>query len=128
MRLRKIDSDQDMVFGHGSADYFRDQPEAPAQLVLSRLNLFVGDWFLDTSDGTPWRTEVLGRGTDNTRDRAIRVRVLATQSVTGIVSYASQVNRDTRADKTQVTLTTAYDANALAVGTAPATTDVRYGR
>lgn len=128
MRLRKLDTDYDMTFGHGSADYFRDQPDAPAQLVLSRLNLFTGDWFLQTDDGMPWRSEVLGRGTDNTRDRAIRARILATQGVTGITTYASQVNRDTRADTTQVTLTTAYDANAQAPGTATTMTDVRYGR
>ena len=138
MRLRKLDLTPDpatgvpaydMSFGRGSRDYWQNVPDAPAQLVLQRMELWQGQWFLDTSDGMPWRTQVLGRGTDSTRDRAIQARILATQGVTGISTYASQVNRDTRADATQVTLTTAYDADVSApVAISGPMADVRYAR
>ncbi len=137
MRLRKLDQTKDasgnptldMRFGRGSADYWRDVPDAPAQLVMQRMSLWTGDWFLNTADGMPYRTEVLGRGTDTTRDRAIRARILATQGVTGVSAYASQTNRDTRGNATQATITTAYDANVStsAVVSGPMA-DVRYAR
>ena len=38
----------------------------------------------------------------------IRTRILGTQGVTGIESYASQVNRETRAFTAQATIDTVY--------------------
>ena len=64
MRYRKLDARGDMIFGHGSADYYRDQPEAVAQAAVTRLRLKLGEWFADTSDGTNWDGAVLGRHTE----------------------------------------------------------------
>ena len=55
MRVRKQDSvTGDMQFGHGSADFWHNVPEAVGQSVMTRLLLFAGEWFLDISEGTPW--------------------------------------------------------------------------
>jgi hypothetical protein len=108
MRYRKLDANGDMVFGRQQADFWRDVPDAPAQAVWTRLQLYLGDWFLDTSDGTPWRTQVLGKYTGSTRDPAIQARTLGTQNVTAIHAYASQVNRDTRVFNVQMTIDTLY--------------------
>ena len=108
MRYRKLDANGDMMFGRQQADFWRDVPDAPAQAVWTRLQLYLGDWFLDTSDGTPWRTQVLGKYTGSTRDPVIQTRTLGTLNVTGITAYASQVNRDTRDFNVQTTIDTAY--------------------
>lgn len=135
MRLRKRDltpdpltgqPTYDMTFGHGVRDYWRDVPDAPAQLVAERLSLWTADWFLDRSEGTPYRTEVLGRGTDSTRDRAVRTRVLATQGVKAITSYGSQVDRDARKMGAQIVISTVYGAQAVTV--VPQNADVRQYR
>lgn len=97
-----------MTFGRGQSNFHRDVPEAPAQVALSRLKLYLGEWFLDTRDGTPWNTQVLGKYTGPTRDMVLRTRILGTPGVRAITGYASQVNRDTRQFSVQVQLDTIY--------------------
>jgi hypothetical protein len=103
----------DYLFGHGSADFWINVPDAPAQAALTRMYLFLGDWFLDTSDGTPWNTRVLGHYTANTRDPAIQSRILGTQGVKAILSYSSNVVRDTRAFTVNSELDTIYGKAAI---------------
>lgn len=108
MRVRKTTEDGDMRFGRNQADYWRDVPDGVAQVVQSRLQLYLGEWFLDTSDGMPWKTQVLGKYTGPTRDMVIRTRILQTQGVTAIDAYDSQLNRDTRGFAAQATIDTLY--------------------
>jgi len=115
VRYRKLSANQDMQFGHSQADFWRDVPDAPAQAVLTRLNLWKGEWFLDTSDGTPWQTQVLGNRTNAVRDPVLQSRLLGTTGITELVSYASQVNRDTRGFAVQATLNTRYGGIAISL-------------
>jgi len=108
MRYRKQDDNGDFVFGKGSADFLVNTPEAVAQLVKTRLALLVGEWFLDTTDGMPWATQVLGAGTMATYNAAIRSRILDTQGVTAIAAYSSNLDPNTRTLSVTVTLDTIY--------------------
>ena len=113
MRYRKLDENDDMVFGHGAADYWRDVPDAPAQAVKTRLNLRLGEWFLDTSAGTPYNTQILGKYTSGTRDMAVRTRILGTQGVAQIDSYSSSFDPNTREWFANATITTVYGPATL---------------
>lgn len=113
MRYRKIDADGDRVFGHGQSDFYRDVPEAPAQAVLTRLHMELGEWFLDTTDGTPYQTRVLGKYTGSTRDPVLRSRILGSTGVTSIESYSSNLDRDTRAFTVDVTIDTQYGQTVI---------------
>jgi hypothetical protein len=108
MRYRKLTPDGDYQFGHGQADFYSDQPEAPAQAVYTRLRLELGEWFLDTSDGTDWRVEVLGKYTASTRDMVIRARILGTPGISEMVTYASGFDANTRQYTFTATLNTVY--------------------
>lgn len=110
MRYRKLDSQGDYSFGRGKQDFWVDVPEAVAQSVQTRLFLFRGEWFLDSTEGMTWKTEVLGVRTANTRDPAIRRRVLGTTGVKAITAYSSNLNRDTRAFSVNLTIDTIYGA------------------
>lgn len=114
MRYRKEDANGDYVFGHGASDFYQDVPEAVAQAVKTRLSLFAGEWYLDTSDGTPWRTEVLGKYTKETYDAVIRDRILGTDGVQEIVSYSSTFDGDSRALSVSATITTVYGQAPIA--------------
>ena len=96
MRVRAMDANNDMTFGQGAANFYVNSPQAVAQIIKTRLLLFLGEWFLDTSQGTPWYSQVLGAGTQTTRDRAIRNRILQTPGVSSITGYNSQFNPTTR--------------------------------
>lgn len=91
MRYRALDASGDMTFGHGSANFLVNSPEAVAQAALTRLRLQEGEWFLDVTEGTPYQTEILGYGTAKSRDVAIRNRILGTPGLTDIVEYSSSV-------------------------------------
>lgn len=97
---RQLDTNLDYVFGQRTR-FLVDTPEAVAQAINTRLLLWAGEWFLDLSEGTPYLQEILGYGTQDSRDIAIKERVLGTPGVLSIVQYSSSVqNRKLRVECT----------------------------
>lgn len=112
MRYRKHDANGDYTFGGDLAAFYIDVPEAVAQACATRLGLGLGEWFLDTTDGTPWKTRVLGFYTGSTRDLVIKQRVLGTIGVLNIEQYSSDVTH--RAFTVDMTINTVYGVVQLA--------------
>lgn len=129
MRVRKITAANadgtgggDMTFGGDQRAFWVNRAEAVGQIVWTRLRLWQGQWFLKPPDGTPYLTKVLGKNTQNTRDAVMRTRILTTPGVSGLASYASQLNRDTRQWSVQAVINTAFGPLLIAGPvTAPAT-------
>jgi len=130
MRLRKQDANGDMVFGHGVADIWHDQPEGVGQNILTRLELFRGEWFLDVTEGTPWggfpltpqvvaQGQILGENTAFSRDMALRERVINTAGVLAITDYASEGDPNTRSFSAQMTVETIFGPLALSIRPGP---------
>ena len=113
MRYRKLDKDGDYVFGSGSSDFLVNSPEAVAQAILTRLQLWLGEWFADTSDGTGWKQAILGRQPENLYEMTLRQRVLETQGVSSIESFASDLNRNTRQLTVSMTINTIYGSTEI---------------
>ena len=128
MRVRKLDPNGDFSWGHGQSDFLVNTPQAVGQCVQTRLELYTGDWFLNLAEGTPWRTQVVGKRTESTRDPAVRARILGTQGVTGLDTYASQSDRGTRGFAVQATVNTIYGKTIVATPVSAANVDVRQGR
>lgn len=94
MKLRIVDYSGDMCFGKSLNDFQENTRGMVAQLISSRLRLWVGEFFADTSDGMPWSQDVLGNRTTSTYDAAVKDRILSTEGVVSIKSYSSSlVNR-----------------------------------
>lgn len=51
MRYRREDADGDYTFGSGDDTWLINSPEAVAQAVKTRFELWYGQWFLDTTEG-----------------------------------------------------------------------------
>jgi hypothetical protein len=113
MNYRKLDANGDYTFGQGSGNFFTDSPEAVGQAVKTRLGLIEGEWFLDTSQGTPYNSRILGAGTVSQYDQAIQEVILNTNGVTRIVSYSSQVDSSSRAAGVNCTIDTIYGQTTL---------------
>lgn len=113
MRYRKLDNDGDFSAGHGSADFFVDQPEAIGQSVLTRLRLWSGEWFLNTDEGTPYREQVLGVRKRQTAGPALKMRVAGTEGVTEVSDFAADYDGDARALTVTATVDTVYGETTI---------------
>ncbi len=60
MRVRKVDANGDMTFGGNQASFYRDQPRLSRRSWKVACNLWLGEWYLDLNEGTPYQTQVLG--------------------------------------------------------------------
>lgn len=52
MRYRREDPEGDYTFGQGDGTFLVNSPECVAQAVKTRFELWKGQWFLDTTEGT----------------------------------------------------------------------------
>lgn len=108
MRYRKLDENGDYVFGVGVNSFLINSPEAVAQAVLTRLKLWVGEWFADTSDGTGWNQSILGKRSGNLYELTLRQRVLETPSVQSIEEFEGDLDPETRKLTVSIVLNTIY--------------------
>jgi hypothetical protein len=108
MRVRKLAPGNDFSFGNGSLDYYFNVPNAVGQNVETGLMLWLGEWYLDTSQGTPWIEGVLGKHTQAVADGTIQNQVANTVGVVNISSYSSQFNSEKRSMSVQLSIDTIY--------------------
>lgn len=108
MRYRPLDAAGDYTVG---LPFLVDSPDAVAQAILTRLKLWSGEWFVDTTDGTPYLDQILGKS--GNPDSAIQQRILATPGVTSITAYDSSRDPVTRALSVTATVQTQYGTTTL---------------
>jgi hypothetical protein len=108
MRYRTLTESNDYSFGEAGQNFLVDSPAAVAQAIQTRLKLIQGEWFLDQTAGTPYNTQILGAGTQSTRDLAVQTVILETQGVTDIAEYASYLDPSTRQFTVSAVVNTQY--------------------
>lgn len=109
MKYRALDPDGDYLFGD-AAVFLTDTPETVMQAIITRLRLTKGEWFLDQRVGFD-TNQVLGYGTQTTRDAEVQRIILETQGVSSITSYSSSVSG--RAFSVTAVVNTIYGAITL---------------
>lgn len=115
MRYRKMDENGDYVFGHGETDFYVNVPDAVRQSIETRLALFLGEWYLNTSSGTPW-DQVVGK--NKSYDLVIQLRILQTPGVDkniGIIEYQSSLDPDTRHLEIAALVQTIYSQEPIVI-------------
>lgn len=94
MTVRRLDENGDIVT---QGTQFLTGVEEIEQTIRTRLRLFLGEYFRDISDGTPWFEQILGKGTSmSAREAALRNRILRTPGVVRLTSFSTDFNVDTR--------------------------------
>ncbi|WP_434706656.1 hypothetical protein J3Q07_16360 [Pseudomonas sp. D4-18] len=96
MTVRKLDADGDLAMG--DEEFLTGYTaEEVAQNVLTRLKFFLGEWFLDTTDGTDWFGSVLGKGSVlASRESVIRRRILLAPGCAGMTAFSLTTDIATR--------------------------------
>lgn len=113
MRYRREDDDGDYTFGRGDDTWLINSPEAVAQAIKTRFELWYGQWFLDTTEGTPWIQSVLGKQRPEVYNLAIRQRILETAGVSSITAFDTTVNTSTRRVTFTATVETLYGTTTV---------------
>ncbi|WP_158780590.1 hypothetical protein [Pantoea sp. BAV 3049] len=113
MRYRREDADGDYTFGQGDDTWLINSPETVAQAVKTRFLLWYGQWFLDTTEGTPWIQSVLGKQRPEVYNLAIRQRILETQGVNSITAFDTTLNTSSRRVIFTATIDTIYGTTTV---------------
>lgn len=70
---------------------------AVGQHVRQRLMTFEGEWFLDTTAGVPWLSDILGKRYDpELAESVVKAEILATDGVASIEAFSVSFQRSTR--------------------------------
>lgn len=113
MRYRALSSTRDYTIG---APFLVNSPQCVGQAVLTRLELFLGEWFLDTSDGTPWFQSIVGKHPNTDPNTFVKQRILGTPNVTSIVAFSGTFNGPTRKYTMTTTIATAFGNTTISIG------------
>lgn len=108
MRYRREDESGDYTFGQGDDSFLINTPECVAQAVKTRFELWKGQWFLDTTEGTPYIQSVLGKQRPDVYNLAIRDRISSTPGVLSILSFDTVNDGTTRRVSFTVSINTIY--------------------
>lgn len=116
MRYRRLDDNDDYVFGQSGQDFYTGV-DAVAQAIYTRLKLLYGEWWEDISDGLPLFQNILGApGSPQNKqaiDALITERILGTLNVKGINSFTSTIDANTRAYSFRCTVNTAFGITTI---------------
>ncbi|TXG97757.1 MAG: hypothetical protein E6R08_06455 [Nevskiaceae bacterium] len=108
MKVRRLDDNHDMTFGHGLANMAFDQ-EAVAQRVRTRLYLLFGEWFLNTDAGVPYLQQITTKPMDLfLTESIIRSTITNTEGIATIDSFSMNYNSTTRRLAVDTTVATIY--------------------
>ena len=114
-RVRKQTPTGDYSFGAGLSDFYINAPETIGQIVETSLLLWYGEYFLDTTAGTPYLQGIIGTHSQSLADFTIRQRVLNVEGVVSIEDYSSVLDPDTRKLSVSMNINTIYGLTKVEV-------------
>ena len=118
-RVRRLNEYGDL---HTSGKLFVFKERAIGQTIVTRLRLFLGEYFRDITDGTPWFQKILGKYENlNAVEAIIRRRITRTEGVIRLLAFQMNFDLDTRELRIQATVLTKYGAQELDYSTAQPT-------
>ena len=108
MRVRTLDESGDLAInGHT----FSFDKECIRQTIETRLRLYLGEYFRDINDGTPWFQSILGKNTNlNAIEAILRNRIIRTTGVIRLLSFDLNYDDVTRVLSVSGSVLTQYGA------------------
>lgn len=114
MTVRKLDETGDIAT---SGEQFLSGVEEIAQTIRTRLNLFLGEYFLDVTDGTDWFGRILGKNVGLGRaESELKSRILQTEGVRTITGFTTDFDLPTRTLTVTCSVLTPFGQTSITVG------------
>jgi hypothetical protein len=115
MTVRNIDKQTGDIVTSGI--HFISGQEEIAQTITTRLRLFLGEYFRDVTDGTPWFQQILTkRGNLSAADSAIKLRIARTDGVVSLTSFNTDYDIDTRVYSVSAGVLTTFGEINISLG------------
>ena len=115
MTVRIIDPETGDITTSGVQ--FIDGAAEVAQTVKTRLRLFLGEYFRDITDGTPWWEAILGKeGILSSKEAIIKNRIIRTDGVVSILGFETTFDLTTREYTIKTDILTKYGEIQLVTG------------
>ena len=90
---------------------------AVGQIIETRLRLFLGEYFLDVSDGTDWFAKVLNKqGSLSQTDALVQQRIVRTDKVVGLTRFESSSDIAARSYTLSADVLTEYGTVTIQTG------------
>lgn len=106
MTVRLLDDDGDITT---SGVQFTTRQAEIAQTIRTRLRLFLGEYFRDITDGTPWFETVFPKNTTIVqKEAALKRRILNTPGVNQILIFQPDYDVTTRVFSVTAAVLTKY--------------------
>lgn len=111
MTVRRLDNNGDIAT---SGTQFISERDEIAQTVRTRLGLFLGEYFRDITEGTPWFQNVFSKRTSlASKEAAVRNRILRTNGVQRLTKFETGYDITTRKYTVNVGILTRYGEEDL---------------
>lgn len=91
----------DLVIENGDWVLITDEVTLCRQAVVMTLKTFKGEWFADSTFGTPWLAnennpiQILGKVDKGVLDSKVKTEILSNPEVDSIISYTSKLDKVT---------------------------------
>ena len=79
-----------------SGKHFVHKQTATQQAIIRRLRLFLGEYFLNGTEGTPWFQRILGKNNPDVAEANIKERILNTKDVITLSRFEFNFSPKTR--------------------------------
>jgi len=113
MTVRQLQADGDITT---SGQQFTDEINEVAQTVTTRLKLFLGEYFRDITDGTPWFEQVMNKASSlSAKEAAIKNRIIRTDGVLQLTSFETNFDLPTRTYTVNAGILTPFGATQISV-------------
>ena len=114
MTVRALDPETGDIVTSG--EQFIDGAAEIGQTVKTRLRLFLGEYFRDVTDGTPWWESILGKeGTLSSKEAIIKNRIVRTDGVIQLLSFETDFDISTRVYTVSAGILTQYGETSITV-------------
>lgn len=115
MTVRLIDSVTGDI--ETSGRQFTSGAEEVAQTIKTRLRLYLGEYFRNINDGTPWWESILGKkGSLASKETIIKNRIIRTNGVKQLVAFSTDFNIDTRVYSISAVVLTDFGETTINLG------------
>lgn len=116
MRVRALTANYDYAFGQSQNNFLVNSAQAVAQIVETNFNLWLGEWYLDVTQGMPWTEGVVDAKVSQAEaDATVQAYLANIPNVTDISDFSSTDDQSDRLYSATASIDTPYGSEDIEI-------------